>query len=181
MCTQSTVEMVRFQGFPSHSSHCSGGLLPQYSGVSPQLQFFLGAVWESITVMWPCVFTGIDLLGIQYVIILSPMVRAKSNKKNSLWPKMASFGAPFLTPKFPRKCSYLGLFCCVLSQKMRPINLFPGAKMGRFSGGQQVYVAKVYVLWGQQVYVEKFMCFFSPLVVLKGTLLEDICVVSRSV
>ena len=35
MCTQSTVAMVRFQGFPSHSSHCSGGLFPQYSGVSP--------------------------------------------------------------------------------------------------------------------------------------------------
>ena len=24
-----------FKGFPSHSSHCSGGLFPQYSGVSP--------------------------------------------------------------------------------------------------------------------------------------------------
>ena len=25
-----------FKGFPSHSSHCSGGLFPQYSGVSPK-------------------------------------------------------------------------------------------------------------------------------------------------
>ena len=24
-----------FKGFPSHGSHCSGGLFPQYSGVSP--------------------------------------------------------------------------------------------------------------------------------------------------
>ena len=30
--TQSTVEMVRFQGLPSHSSHCSGGLFPLLRG-----------------------------------------------------------------------------------------------------------------------------------------------------
>ena len=38
-CTQSTVEIplkrYGLEGFPSHSSDCSGGLFPQYSGVSP--------------------------------------------------------------------------------------------------------------------------------------------------
>ena len=33
-----------FKGFPSHSSHCSGGLFPQYSGVSP-LPFSFSPKW----------------------------------------------------------------------------------------------------------------------------------------
>ena len=33
-----------FKDFPSHSSHCSGGLFPQYSGGSPALQKVLRCV-----------------------------------------------------------------------------------------------------------------------------------------
>ena len=57
MCTQSTVEMMRFpgvfwcgfQGFPYHSSHCSGGLFPQCSGVSPETKFLGGKSRDSLS------------------------------------------------------------------------------------------------------------------------------------
>ena len=87
--TQSTVARVRFQpvlrlkwygfkGFPSHSSHCSGGLFPQYSGVSPKSVLFrkyrkciqeicggLG-VMVRILVLFPCQDPGPLDLGLRW-------------------------------------------------------------------------------------------------------------------
>ena len=34
--TKVRLKLYGFKGFPSHSSHCSWGLFPQYSGVSPR-------------------------------------------------------------------------------------------------------------------------------------------------
>ena len=71
----------------------------------------------------------------------------KLKKKNILWPKMAHLGTPVLIPKSPRK-SLCGSLFCVLSQEMRHINFFLGAKVGGFG-------------WGPKSLCRKSLCAFS--------------------